>query len=236
MNRKILKDLKDHIKEIYHIDIERIPSYKQFIDELDDIVLDEYFGWHTERKVAGGYWVQQLNFDSRKTGKHMVEKIKQMETDYAILAMGEVKVLDVGCGENELKKYLKNVTGIDPYNEHADLHVSILDYIAPKEYEVVTILGSINFGDYDTIYENVKRCTSYVKPGGTMFWRCNPGITHDHPRAKMIDFFEWTHEQLQEWATEFDFEVVDMGWDHPEDADIRWGNRLYQEWKNLKTQ
>ena len=226
MNRKIIKDLSKHIKDVYKVELEEIKGYQEFVNNLDDLILDYYFGWHTERKQGNkfaSYWQQQLNFELRQTGKPMIDKI---------LAMGDVKVLDVGCGTNELKSYIPNLIGIDPYNEKADLLVSILDYIAPEEYDVVCVLGSINFGSPDVIKKNVERVATYCKPGGTIFWRCNPGITHDHPSATMIDFYEWTHEQLAEWGDELGYDTVDTGYDHPENAEyIRWGNRLYAEWR-----
>ena len=44
------------------------------------------------------------------------------------------------------------------------------------------------------IFEQVSRVVDYAKPGGMIVWRCNPGITHDHPKAKWIDFFEWDED------------------------------------------
>ena len=38
-------------------------------------------------------------------------------------------VLDVGCGYNEFKGKIKNLTGIDPYNFHADWKIALKDYL-----------------------------------------------------------------------------------------------------------
>ena len=67
--------------------------------------------------------------------------------------------------------------------------------------------------------------------GGTIYWRCNPGITHDNMGAQWIDFYPWTEDKLREFATALKCTVVEMGWDHLEDAEPRWGNRIYSEWR-----
>ena len=59
-------------------------------------------------------------------------------------------VLDIGCGYNRFKNKIDNLIGIDPYNDCADIKVSIEDYnTAP--FDMVLCLGSINFGDEKTI-------------------------------------------------------------------------------------
>jgi SAM-dependent methyltransferase len=100
-------------------------------------------------------------------------------------------VLDVGCGYNEFKGKIDNLTGIDPYNDRADLEVGTLDFKTDQKFDVILCLGSVNFGGRDKIIAEVGRCVSLLADGGTMFFRVNPGIQHDRPEAKWIEFFSW---------------------------------------------
>ena len=43
-------------------------------------------------------------------------------------AMNPDNVIDIGCGYNEFKGKIKNLIGIDPYNDRADIDVHTLDY------------------------------------------------------------------------------------------------------------
>ncbi len=54
-------------------------------------------------------------------------------------------VLDVGCGYNRFKGKINNLIGIDPYNDLADIKVSLEDYKAGP-VDIGLWLGSINFG------------------------------------------------------------------------------------------
>ena len=65
-------------------------------------------------------------------------------------------VLDVGCGYNKLKSKIKNLIGIDPFNDAADIKVSIEDYNSAP-YDMALCLGSINFGDEKTIDKQIDK-------------------------------------------------------------------------------
>ena len=94
-------------------------------------------------------------------------------------------------------------------------------------------LGSINFGDEEIIKAQLERAIHLCKPGGKIYLRCNPGITHDNKHAKWIDFYPWSKEKLEEFATEFACKINEISWDQPEGKVVRWGNRLYSEWTKL---
>ena len=99
------------------------------------------------------------------------------------------------------------------------------------KWDVVLCLGSINFGDQKTIENQVYRAVKLCKPGGKIFWRCNPGITHDIEHARWIDFYPWSVKEMERLAKQFDCEINEVDWDMPDDdAEIRWGNRIYAEW------
>ena len=80
--------------------------------------------------------------------------------------------------------------GVDPYNKNADVQLSIERFsneIIHASYDVVLVLGSINFGDKDTITNQMTAAAKLVKPGGKLFLRANPGITHINEYAKWVD-------------------------------------------------
>ena len=56
----------------------------------------------------------------------------------------EQTVIDIGCGYNEFKGKIKNLIGIDPYNDRADIDVHTLDYKPDIQFDVAICLGSIN--------------------------------------------------------------------------------------------
>ena len=64
--------------------------------------------------------------------------------------------LDVGCGENKYKRYFGDrVTGIDPYNELADINTDVMSYKLIS-HDIGGAFGSINFGDRAVICSSRK--------------------------------------------------------------------------------
>lgn len=233
INKKLISDLGNFMKMRYDIDIsgEEIKKYPEAMHSfmrlqhwMDEILLNRYFQASENPEEEGIYWTQQLEFDTRRTGKMLQERLQSMPN---------ADILDVGCGDNDWKKLLGDrVHGIDPYNTNADTVKGIMDFKTDHKWKVVLALGSINFGDENTIFEQVKRVTELVAPGGLIFWRCNPGITHDNKHAQWIDFYPWSHEKMQEFADKIGgFEIDVLDWDHQGDDTIRWGNRIYSEWR-----
>lgn len=234
INSKITADLANFIKDQYDVNVtsEEVQQYPEVLANLtrlqywiDEVLLARYFRASENPEEEGIYWTQQLDYDTRMTG----ERLKNILKD-----MGDVSILDVGCGDNDWKREVgDNVYGIDPYNSNADEMVGVMEFKTDKKYDVVLCLGSLNFGSEDTIKNQVIKVCSLVKPGGKIYWRCNPGITHDNEHAKWIDFFPWTQEKMAEWAELLGFNVDVMDWDHQGEETIRWGNRIYSEWSKL---
>ena len=222
MNRKLYNELKGIIQERFDQDVAGDEIFNDFVNHLDNLILDTYFGWDQTKGQEGGYWTQQINFKSRNTGQALVDRIGVLTNK---------KILDVGCGDNEFKQFFgKQLTGIDPFNDRADLKVSMEEYVAPEDYDIVFALGSINFGNTETIRGQVEKIVDFCKPGGMIVIRVNPGITHDHPKAQWIDFFEWDENYINKFAEQNDCDVEVIGWDHPNEDTIRWGNRYYSIW------
>ncbi len=173
------QSLKSAIKSVFGVDVGSIGSansIEQLVDAIDQIVLEEYFSkiWQPQTKKY------------KYSGLNMVDEINTLEPSI---------VLDLGCGYNEFKGKIHNLTGVDPYNERADIQSTILEYQPGIEYDTVICLGSINFGSTDKIIAEMSHAITLAKPaGGLLFFRVNPGQQHDAPEAKWIEFFDWTTE------------------------------------------
>ena len=103
--------------------------------------MDSYFN---------GIW-KDTNYQFLKySGYSLVDYVNNQRPD---------SVLDVGCGYNRLKGKIHNLIGIDPYNDCADMKISLetlvtdpTDPIYEKSaFDIVLCLGSINFGDEKNI-------------------------------------------------------------------------------------
>lgn len=164
----------------------------------------------------GKYFEQtwKPNTDQYKySGWAILDKINEQET-----------IIDVGCGYNLFKPYLKDrLLGIDPFNNSADVRVSIEDFQTDKLFDVALCLGSVNFGDEKTILLQIEKVVSLVKHNGRIYWRQNPGQQdHGNEDCKNIDFFEWTFERNLIFAAMHDCSVQLLAWDN--------GRRIYSEW------
>lgn len=235
INKKVTDDLVDYIQKQYEFDAKDHPDMLERLLDLqlciDEAILSRYFGDTEESENAKKYWKQHLKFETRKTGRQLLDKINALQEQ----SKDPIKIVDVGCGDNGWKKYFgKKVLGIDPYNKNADVPLSIERFsneLVHASCDVVLVLGSINFGDKDTITKQMTAAAKLVKPGGKLFLRANPGITHVNEYAKWVDFFNWTEEYINELAEALGFTVNELTWDHPEsDLDTPNGNRYYSEW------
>ena len=133
-------------------------------------------------------------------------------------------ILDVGCGYNLFKPHFNDMLyGIDPANTASDELVSIEDFESDKQWDVLFILGSVNFGDEKTIKNQIKKAMQFLKTDGRIYWRQNPGVG-DHPwkGVEEINFFPWSIELNYQYAKEFNCEVIECKWDK--------SNRIYAEW------
>jgi hypothetical protein len=131
-------------------------------------------------------------------------------------------VLDVGCGFNEFKPRILNLTGIDPANDRADYKVSIEEYSPPHKFDVAFCLGSINFGDKLTIMNQIACVINCLNPTARIYWRCNPGLAdHGNAACKDIDFYPWSIDEHVKLSELFGFRLITCWWDN---------DRIYAEW------
>ena len=84
--------------------------------------------------------------------------------------------MDVGCGFNEFKGKINNLYGIDLYNTKADERVDIMDYKPEQQHDVLICFGSINFGNVQKVFSELKKCVEITEPGGLLSPRVNPCI------------------------------------------------------------
>lgn len=115
-------------------------------------------------------------------------------------------LLDVGCGDNPFKRFLRNVTGVDPANDAADVVATIEEFYPTRRFDVATCLGSINFGSEEIVSQQIDKVVSCLKPRSRVYWRLNPG-RRDHASevCQGISFFPWSFETLQKFAEKYDY-------------------------------
>jgi hypothetical protein len=131
-------------------------------------------------------------------------------------------VLDVGCGFNEFKPRISNLTGLDPANDLADIKLPIEEYSPPHKFDVALCLGSINFGNKLTIMNQIACVVNCLKPTARIYWRCNPGLAdHGNEECKNIDFYPWSIDEHVKLSELFGFRLIICCWDN---------DRIYAEW------
>jgi len=203
MNKKIFAQLLGHsendldkitqpyILETFGVEVARCDTLEQYAEAIDVACLHKYFSKYWENDIKK--W--------KYSGLALIDEVNSLKPR---------AVLDVGCGYNEFRGKIDNLIGIDPYNEQADLLVSTLDYKTDQKFDVMLCLGSINFGDRDKIIAEVGRCVDLLADGGTMFFRVNPGVQHNKPEARWIEFFAWNVPFIIELSEIFNLKILDI--------------------------
>ena len=173
------------VNDLYHKDINDLAEI------IDYAVLKNYFSkvWQPRTKKY------------KYSGLTIVDEVN---------ALNPRSVLDLGCGYNEFKGKISNLTGVDPYNTKADVQSSILDYRSQELFDVIICLGSINFGTVDKVYNELEHAVNLTAPGGLLYFRANPGKQHEAPEAKWIEFFNWNSQFIINSASELNCSIVDL--------------------------
>jgi hypothetical protein len=126
-------------------------------------------------------------------------------------------VLDVGCGYNQFRGRIPNLTGIDPYNDCADYMVDILDYhVRAGTHDHIICLGSINFNSRQDIEARFARCVDLLASGGRMYFRANPGIQWKN--GPWVEIFAWNFQIVKELEEKYSLKLETFKQDN---------NRLY---------
>lgn len=203
MNKKIFAQLLAHsqndlekitqpyILETFGVEVKRCETIEQYVDAIDDACLNKYFS---------KYWQNDMK-KWKYSGVALIDEVNSLKPR---------AVLDVGCGYNEFKGKIDNLIGIDPYNNKADFQVGTMEYKTDQQFDVILCLGSVNFGSRSKIMEEVAKCVKLLADGGTMFFRVNPGVQHDKPEAKWIEFFPWNVPFIIELSEMFNLKILDI--------------------------
>ena len=203
MNKKIFSQLlgysqndldkitQPYILETFGVEVKRCESLEEYSAVIDDACLNRYFS---------KYWDNDMK-KWKYSGLTLIDEVNSLKPR---------AVLDVGCGYNEFKGKINNLIGIDPYNKNADLQVSAIQYKTDQKFDVILCLGSVNFGSRDKIIAEVGKCVNLLSKDGTMFFRVNPGVQHDKPEAKWIEFFGWNVPFIIELAEMFNLQILDI--------------------------
>ena len=202
--------LRQAIAGIFDVDIVEVGfnNVGELVDRIDNAILDRYFRnvWQPETKKF------------KYSGLKIIDEVN---------ALNPRNVLDVGCGYNEFKGKINNLTGLDPYNKNADIQVKTLDYVTDIKYDVILALGSINFGSTDKIFSELEKVVNLTSDGGKLFFRVNPGVQHNKPESKWISFYPWSTNFIINAANYLGVDILDIKNDN--------SNRMYFLWAKPST-
>lgn len=167
--------LKHAIQSVFGIWIDDVSyvNISELVDRIDERVLENYFGsvWQPQTKKF------------KYSGLRLIDEINNLQPS---------SVLDLGCGYNEFKNKINNLTGVDPYNNNADIKSTILNYNPQNKFDVVLCLGSINFGSTEKIFAEISKAVELTTTGGLLYFRVNPGHSHEAVESEWISFYNWT--------------------------------------------
>lgn len=185
------------------VDDVKFSNIGELVEKIDDKVLGRYFSeiWQPEMKKF------------KYSGLKLIDEVN---------ALKPRAVLDIGCGYNEFKGKIDNLTGLDPFNHRADIQCKITDYTTDRRYDVVLALGSINFGSTDKIFAELEKAVELTAANGKLFFRVNPGVQHTPPESRWISFYPWNSNFIINCADYFGVDVLDIKHDN--------NNRLYFVW------
>lgn len=224
MNTKIFNLIKQNLESTFNL-----PKYKNVV--IDENTLVDQLPWtparyrkfkdavdaelHLPCDYHGTLKAITADLSERYIHRFFSEMWKPRTNDYdytgwqlvdEINAQNPQAVLDVGCGYHPFKDRIKNLVGIDPYNNCADYEVDILEYkVKPETYDHILALGSINFNSRDEIEARFEHCVNLLKPGGKFYLRANPGIPHKS--GPYVEIFPWSFEVVNEFAEKYNLKL-----------------------------
>jgi hypothetical protein len=131
------------------------------------------------------------------SGRALVERIRSLRPKF---------VIDAGCGFHPFREDIWNCIGIDFVNPCADLICDFAEApIRDGSIDVVLALGSVNFGDEENVVADLTVLARWLRPGGKLFMRGNPG----QPLAdESITVFPWHPANIGEIGRSAGLELV----------------------------
>ena len=141
----------------------------------------------------------------KRKRRNLVNKFQRCgtETINRINKLNPSLVLDLGCGKNQYKPYIKNLVGIDLVDKGADV-IADISHIPYNDETVDACLcyGSINFGDDITIENQIREVKRVLKKGGIAVFR---GNMNEHVSEA---YYNWTEELVHKWTKHFNLKYV----------------------------
>lgn len=123
-----------------------------------------------------------------------------------IIKLQPKKILDLGCGYNEFKKYIPHLIGIDFANHYADIVDDFLNYDCENDsVDVILALGSVNFVSRDLVERQIEWMSQKLKVGGTIFIRVNPAEAPDDSIGQQ--FYVWSLKDIYEFSIKYNLEI-----------------------------
>jgi hypothetical protein len=153
------------------------------------------------KKYFSGTWKDNDYQGLSYSGYQLVDYVNQKNPN---------SVLDVGCGFNKFKGKIHNLIGIDPYNDAADIKISLEEY-QTTSHDIILCLGSINFGDERNIDLQIEKLDKMWK--NEIIFRVNPGIIHDWVDKNNIDgieWYKWTLEKINLIAKNYNYSLTSL--------------------------
>jgi len=167
-------------------------TMEDFVKEIDKQYQHNYFvgenGTSTTGVVGTIYDIDEKPITNKWNirGQALVDRLQAMQRENPNLT-----ILDMGCGVNEYKKHLNNVTGVDPYRKEADILSKQSDF-DPKgqKWDVIICFGPQNWYTYDEQYRNFMKLKECLAPNGLLLW------SHVHHYYKV---FQPDHQYAHTW-------------------------------------
>lgn len=189
-----------------------------------------------EKKFDPSNWEgYKVWFQYTHTGMNLIEEINELDPDL---------VIDVGCGHNRFKGKIRRIIGFDqePF-PFADLHMSIEEInFRTESADVVMCLGSVQFGDRDFVRNQMKKISSWVKPGGFIVMRTMNQFfkkgTYPYQEAHYI----WTKDDAKTIGEENNLSICKGIWEeqivdssgNPHSSRLSWWYKKAGELKRYK--
>jgi hypothetical protein len=140
------------------------------------------------------------------TGMNLIEEVNDLDPDL---------VIDAGCGHNRFKGKIKKLIGFDqePF-PFADLHMSIEQInFRPESADVVMCLGSVQFGNRDFVRNQMKKITSWVKPGGFIIMRTMNQFFKQGSYPYQEAHYIWNESDAKEIGEENNVSIIKGIWE-----------------------
>jgi len=184
-----------------------------FVKEIDKQYQHNYFVGENGTSTTGVVG-EVLDVDHKPIankwnirGQALVDRLQAMQKERP-----DLTILDMGCGVNEYKNHLNNVTGVDPYRPEADIMCKQADF-DPKgqTWDIVICFGSMNWYTYDEQFRNMAKLKECLAPDGLLLW------SHNHNYYKLfqpdaIHAHTWLHGDLDDAQKNSAYFFCDREW------------------------